>query len=219
MDAIITTNLINILAVSMLLSSVLSMITVRMSPLIRLFSLQSLFLSAMAAVVAYSSDEPHIYLMCVLTLVFKVILMPRVLDYMLERVDGNKETVMLMSVPGSLLVAGALIMVSYFISEPLINTLETMERSCLALSMSIVLIGLFGMVSRRRAISEVIGLFMMENGLFLGALALSHGMPLIVEIAAFFDILVALIIIGVFIFRINRSFHSMDVTNLRRLKE
>lgn len=219
MDEVFTFNLINILAVSMLLCSVLSMAAVRMSPLNRLFSLQSLFLAATAAVVAYSSGESHIYIMCGLTFVFKVLLMPRVLDYVLDRIDRDKETTMLLGVPGSLLVSGALIVVAYFISEPLINTLATMERSCLAISVSIVLISLFAMVSRRKAISEVIGLFMMENGLFLGALALSHGMPLIVEIAAFFDILVALIIIGVFIFRINRSFHSMDVTNLRRLKE
>lgn len=219
MDAVLASNLINIFAVSMLLCSVLSMATVRMSPLIKQFALQSLFLSVMAGVVAYSSGESHIYIMCGLTLVFKVILMPRVLEYVLERVDRDKETKMLLGVPGSLLVSGALLLISYYICEPLISILATMERSCLAISLSIVLISLFAMVSRRKAISEVIGLFMMENGLFLGALALSHGMPLIVEIAAFFDILVALIIIGVFIFRINRSFHSMDVTNLRRLKE
>ena len=219
MDMTIATNLIDICAVSMLLLSVLSMTTLRMAPLIRLFSYQSLALGLMAAIVAYSSDNPHIYIMCVLTIGIKTILIPRILYYVLERVEVNNEAKLAVGVPGSLILSGALIILSYFITEPLLATLETMERNCIAFSMSVVLIGLLTMVSRRKAISEVIGLLMMENGLFLGALAVSHGMPLIVEVAAFFDVLVALIIIGVFIFHINRSFHSMDVTNLRRLKE
>ena len=133
--------------------------------------------------------------------------------------ESDDETSLSLGVPGSLLVSAGLVVLSYFITEPLISTLATLERNCLAFSLSVVLIGLSTMVVRRKAISEVIGLLMIENGLFLGALALSHGMPLIVEIGAFFDILMALIIIGVFILRINRSFHSMDVDNLRRLKE
>ncbi len=212
-------NLIDICAVSMLLASILSMTAVRMKPLIRLFSIQSLFLGAMAAIIAYSSGNSHIYIMCGLTMVIKGFLIPKILLHVLQRVESDDETSLSLGVPGSLLVSAGLVVLSYFITEPLISTLATLERNCLAFSLSVVLIGLSTMVVRRKAISEVIGLLMIENGLFLGALALSHGMPLIVEIGAFFDILMALIIIGVFILRINRSFHSMDVDNLRRLKE
>ncbi|MBQ2763260.1 MAG: hydrogenase [Candidatus Methanomethylophilaceae archaeon] len=212
-------NLIDICAVSMLLASILSMTAVRMKPLIRLFSIQSLFLGAMAAIIAYSSGNSHIYIMCGLTVVIKGFLIPKILLHVLQRVESDDETSLSLGVPGSLLVSAGLVVLSYFITEPLISTLATLERNCLAFSLSVVLIGLSTMVVRRKAISEVIGLLMIENGLFLGALALSHGMPLIVEIGAFFDILMALIIIGVFILRINRSFHSMDVDNLRRLKE
>ena len=212
-------NLIDICAVSMLLASILSMTAVRMKPLIRLFSIQSLFLGAMAAIIAYSSGNSHIYIMCGLTVVIKGFLIPKILLRVLQRVESDDETSLSLGVPGSLLVSAGLVVLSYFITEPLISTLATLERNCLAFSLSVVLIGLSTMVVRRKAISEVIGLLMIENGLFLGALALSHGMPLIVEIGAFFDILMALIIIGVFILRINRSFHSMDVDNLRRLKE
>ena len=212
-------NLIDICAVSMLLASILSMTAVRMKPLIRLFSIQSLFLGAMAAIIAYSSGNSHIYIMCGLTVVIKGFLIPKILLHVLQRVESDDETSLSLGVPGSLLVSAGLVVLSYFITEPLISTLATLERNCLAFLLSVVLIGLSTMVVRRKAISEVIGLLMIENGLFLGALALSHGMPLIVEIGAFFDILMALIIIGVFILRINRSFHSMDVDNLRRLKE
>ncbi len=219
MDATIAMNLINICASSMLLCSILSMAMLRMPPMVRLFSIQSIFLGVMAAVVAYYYNEPHIYIMCGLTIIIKGIIIPKVLDNVLEKVDIVKEAKLKIGIAGSLLVCAALIFVSYYVTEPFIMKFDTMESSCLALSMSIVLIGLLMMASRRKAITEVIGLLMMENGLFLGALSISHGMPLIVEIAAFFDVLVALVIIGVFVLRINRSFHSTDVADLRRLKE
>lgn len=219
MEITVIGNLIDICAVSMLLTSILSMTAVRMKPLIKLFSIQSLFLGAMAAIIAYSSGNSHIYIMCGLTVVIKGFLIPKILLNVLQRVASDDETSLTLGVAGSLLLSAGLVVISYFITEPLISTLATLERNCLAFSLSVVLIGLSTMVIRRKAISEVIGLLMIENGLFLGALALSHGMPLIVELGAFFDILMALIIIGVFILRINRSFHSMDVDNLRRLKE
>lgn len=187
--------------------------------MVKLFSLQSLFLGAMAAVVAYFYNEPHIYIMCALTVIIKGLVIPRVLDNVLLKVETDKEAKLKIGIAGSLLVCAVLIFISYYITEPFIMKFDTMENSCLVLSMSIVLIGLLMMASRRKAVTEVIGLLMMENGLFLGALSISHGMPLIVEIAAFFDVLVALVIIGVFILRINRSFHSTDVADLRRLKE
>ncbi len=219
MDTIVTANLIDICAVAMLLISILSMTTVRMHPLIRMFAVQSIFLGVMAALVAYSSQNNHIYIMCALTIGIKGLIIPKILYYMLDRVQVDKEAQLSIGISGSLLLCAVLIVISYIITEPLINILETMERSYLALSLSVVLLGLLTMVIRRKAISEVIGLLMIENGLFLGALALSHGMPLIVELGAFFDILMTLIIIGTFMFRINRSFHSMDTSNLRRLKE
>lgn len=219
MDATLINNLIDLCAVMMLLTSVMAIATTRMKPLINLFSIQSVFLAALAFIVAYSSGNPHIYIMCALTLALKVVVMPKMLLYIMSRIHVDKEVELSIGIPGSLLASGLLIILSYYITEPLLSSIETVERNCLALSVSIILIGLLMMSTRRKAITETVGLLMMENGLFLGAIALSHGMPLIVEIGAFFDVMVAVIIIGIFAYRINRSFNSVDVSFLRRLRE
>lgn len=219
MEAAITGNLIDLCAVLMLLTSVMAVASTRMKTLINLFSLQSVFLAALAFIVAWSSNTPHIYIMCVLTVVLKVILMPRMLNYIMSKIHVDREVELSIGIPGSLLISGVMIVVAYYITEPLLTTVQTVERNCLALSMSMILIGLLMMCTRRKAITETVGLLMMENGLFLSALALSHGMPLIVELGAFFDVIVALIIIGIFADRINKSFNSVDTSFLRRLKE
>lgn len=212
-------NLIDICAVMMLLTSVMAIATTRMRSLVSLFSLQSVFLATLAFVVAYSSGNSHIYIMCALTIALKVVVMPRMLTYIMSRINVDKEVELSIGIPGSLLASGLMIILSYYITEPLLASIETVERNCLALSVSIILIGLLMMSTRRKAITETVGLLMMENGLFLGAIALSHGMPLIVEIGAFFDVMVAVIIIGIFAYRINRSFNSVDTSFLRRLRE
>lgn len=219
MDSTMIANLIDLCAVTMLLTSVMTVATTRMKPLINLFSLQSVFLAVLAFIVAYSSGDSHIYIMCILTISLKVIVMPRMLTYIMSKIHVDKEVELSLGIPGSLLVSGLMIILAYYITEPLLSSIETVERNCLALSMSIILIGLLVMSTRRKAITETVGLLMMENGLFLGAIALSHGMPLIVELGAFFDVMVSIIIVGIFAYRINRSFNSVDTSFLRRLRE
>lgn len=219
MSIILTTNLIDIFAVCMLLTSVLAMASVRMQPLIRLFVLQSISLAAFEFTVAYYQNEPQIYIMAAMTFGIKVLVIPKMLQYIISHIKVEDEMSLSIGIPGSMLLSAALILFSYFVSEPLVITLDTAERNSLVLSFSIILIGILMMATRHNAISEVVGLLMTENGLFLGAIALSNGMPFIVELGAFFDVLMALIIIGIFAFRINKSFDSLDTTLLRRLKE
>lgn len=218
MDTVIA-NLIDLFAVLMLLMSIMAIATTRMKPLISMFTLQSLFLAILAGIVAYAYDTPHIYIMCVLTLVIKVLVMPKMMYYIMSKINVGKELELNIGIPGSLLLSAAMMIIAYYITEPLLISYGSVERNCLALSMSIILIGLLTMCTRKKAITETIGLLMIENGLFLGALALSHGMPLIVELGAFFDVIVSLILIGIFANRINKSFDSVDTSFLRRLKE
>jgi hydrogenase-4 component E len=187
--------------------------------LIRLFIVQSLFLAVFEFTVGYSQGDSRIYIMAAMTFGIKVLLIPKMLNYIISRINVDEKIPLSVGIPGSILIAAALIIFSYFISEPLISTLNTAERNSLVLSFSIMLIGMLMMATRHTAISEVVGLLMIENGLFLGAIALSNGMPFIVELGAFFDVLVAIIIIGIFAFRINKSFDTVDATLLRRLKE
>ncbi|MDR2846130.1 MAG: hydrogenase [Candidatus Methanoplasma sp.] len=219
MDTILAGNLIDLCVVAMLLLSMLAMTTTRIGQLLNAFAIQSLFLAILAFVVADTTGHTEIYILGIITFFVKVAGIPWFMKYTADRIHTGREVDSTMGIPGSLLLSAALIIVAYFVTEPLMATLETITRNCLAISMSVILIGLFMMVTRRKAITEAVGLLMMENGLFLGVMSISYGMPLVVELGIFFDVLMAAVIIGIFAFRISRTFDSIDTYVLRRLRE
>ncbi|MBP8685752.1 MAG: hydrogenase [Methanomassiliicoccales archaeon] len=209
---------INFLAAAILLVSLLVMASTRMGQLVRSFAFQSLMLAAIAAVLAHYTGSEHIYVVAGLTLVVKGVVIPRFLIYSMDRLKVRREIEPLVGIPASLLISGGLVIVAYYITEPLISSAETVTRNCLAVSLAVVLIGLFMMISRRKAMTQMVGLLMMENGLFLGIISTTYGMPLIVEIGIFFDVLMAVLIMGIFAYRINQTFETLDTTFMRRLR-
>jgi hydrogenase-4 component E len=190
----------------------------RLSACVDLFALQSLFLAMTAALVAFFTDTPHIYIAAALTVVVKVVVIPRVLKSVIERLNVTRELVMNVNVPASLLICGALVMIAFFITEPIIPFGHLLTRDSLAIALAIVLIGFFTMISRQKAVTQLIAFLMMENGLFLGATAATYGMPLIVELGVFFDVLVAALIAGIYTNRLQDAFDSVDTTRLNELK-
>lgn len=219
MDEVIYENLIDICAVCMLLISVSSIASSRMARLSSLFMIHSFFLALLALVVSLYTGNNHILIMCIMTLALKVVAIPKFLNYTMEKINMEKEVEPLVGIPGTLLLSLMLILVAYLVTEPMLESLETLGRNCLAISLSIVFIGMLMMITRRKALTESIGLLLMENGLFLGAMTISYGMPLIVEFGVFFDVIIAVVIIGIFAYRINRTFNSIDTSFLRGLKE
>lgn len=193
-----------------------------MLSLVRLFALQSIALGILALAVAYFADAPHIYMVAALTIGLKGAVIPWVLMYVMDKIKTDKEVEPLVGIPLSLLLCGGLTIVAFYITQPLIFTtgaIDTITKDCLAISFAVVLIGFFTMISRKKAITQIMGLLTMENGLFLAAISVTYGMPMIVELGIFFDVLVAVIIMGLFAFRINRTFDSVDTTILRRLRD
>ena len=219
MDAAISGNLIDLCVVAMLLLSMLAMTTTRIAQLLNAFAVQSLFLTFLALVVADSTGHTELFILGGITFAVKVIGIPWAMRRISVRLHAGREVDSTMGIPGSLLICTILIIVAYLVTEPLMATLETITRNCLAMSMSVILIGLFMMVTRRKAMAEAVGLLMMENGLFLGVISISYGMPLVVEIGIFFDVLMVSAIIGIFALRISKAFDSIYTSVLRRLKE
>jgi len=203
-------NGVNLLAAGILLASLMAMTTPRMAQLIRIFTLQSLMLAGMAALVAYHTGLQHLYLIAGLTVALKAIVIPRFLNYSVGRLKVRRELEPLLGIPSSLLLAAGIVVVAYYVTEPVIYLAEVITRNCLAISLAVTLIGMLMIIARRKAITLLIGLLMMENGLFLAVISTSHGMPLIVEMGIFFDILVAVIIMGIFAFRMNETFESTE---------
>lgn len=191
----------------------------RLSACVDLFALQSAFLAVTAALVAFLTGIHHIYVAAALTVVIKVIVLPRILKKVIERLNVTRELQMNINVPAGLLICGALVILAFYITQPIIPLGFLLTRDSLAIALAIVLIGFFTMIARKKAVTQVVGFLVMENGLFLGATAAAYGMPLIVELGVFFDVLVAGLIIGIYTHRIQDAFDSVDTTKLTGLKE
>ena len=190
---------------------------------IRIFAVQSFLLAAIAATIAWFNHAPHIYIAAVLTLVVKVILAPTVLERLVDRIGIRKEIEPVINAPLSILISGGLTLVGYAVAESFFHPEQTVEfrtlgHNALAVAISLYLIGFFMMINRRKALTQVLALLSLENGLFLAAISLTYGMPLIVELGISFDILVAVLVLGILVYRIRETFESMDVSKLRRLR-
>ncbi|MBI3809550.1 MAG: hydrogenase [Nitrospirae bacterium] len=191
----------------------------RLSACVDLFALQSVFLAVTAALVAFLTGIHHIYIAALLTVIIKVIVIPRILKKVIERLNVTRELVLNVNIPPSLLICGALVILVFYITQPIISLGFLLTKDSLAIALAIVLIGFFTMIARKKAVTQVVGFMVMENGLFLGATAAAYGMPLIVELGVFFDVLVAGLIIGIFTHRLQDTFDSVDTSKLTELRE
>ena len=189
---------------------------------IRLFAAQSFLLAAIAGTIAFYNHAPHIYVAAVATLLAKGILVPIVLERLVARIEIRQEIEPIVNMPFSIVISGALTLVGYVLAEPFYRPEEagasSLGHNALAVAISLFLIGFFMMINRRKALTQVLALLCLENGLFLAAISLTYGMPLIVELGVLFDVLVAVMVLGILVYRIRESFESMDVSRMRRLR-
>jgi hydrogenase-4 component E len=189
----------------------------------RMFGLQSFLLAAIAGTIAFFNHANHVYIAAGLTFVFKALALPVLLERIVARVGIRQEIEPLINVPLSVLISGCLTLVGYIVAQSFYHPDETsapaaLGHNTLAIAIALFLIGFFMMLNRRKALSQVLALLCMENGLFLAAISLTYGMPLVVEVGIFFDVLVAAMVLGILVYRIGSTFDSMDVSKLRRLR-
>jgi hydrogenase-4 component E len=211
-------HLITLLASGMLVLQVLLAVQPMLILNIRLFALQSLLLAAIAGVVGSAYNAWHVYLVAVLTILGKVLFLPWRLERLVRQIKIEQEIHPFANTPASMLVCGALTVLAYVVARP-ITSLERLGSNTLAVAMALLLTGFFLMINRRKAITQVLALLTMENGVMLAAIALTtYGMPLVVEIGVFFDVVVAVMVLGILVFRIRETFASMDVSKLNELK-
>ena len=190
---------------------------------IRIFAAQSFLLAGIANTIAYFNHAPHIYFAAFLTLTLKAALLPFLLERLAAKIGIQQEIEPLINVPLSLLISGGLTTVGYVVAASFHRPEESaspasLGHNTLAVAVSLFLIGFFMVVSRRKALMQVLALLSLENGLFLAAISLTYGMPLIVELGVFFDLLVAVMVLGILVYRIRESFDSMDTSKLTQLR-
>jgi hydrogenase-4 component E len=186
---------------------------------IRIFAAQSLFLALIAATIGWFNRAPHLYVAALLTIAVKVVLVPILFERLVERMRIHEEIEPIVNVPISVVISGGLTLVGYVVAESFYSPSEPgLGHNALAVAISLFLIGFFTMINRRKALTQILALLSLENGLFLAAISLTYGMPMIVEVGIFFDVLVAAMVLGILVYRIRETFESMDVSRLRKLR-
>jgi hydrogenase-4 component E len=170
-------------------------------------------------VVAYGTGQSHLYWSAGLTLALKVGLLPWLLYRLIRKLDVRWEFEGLINIPTTMLIGIVLVVFAFNLALPISQLASTVTRSTLGIAMACVMLSFLMMITRRKAIPQVIGFLSMENGLFFAATSATYGMPMVVELGIALDILVAMLILGVFFFQIREQFDSLDLKNLEQLKE
>ena len=211
--------LIDLFATLMLLIAFAMIAQRRVLTLIHLFALQGATLVASTAVVGYVTHQPHLYISAGLTLVLKVFLIPWLLHRVIDRLSVRWDVEMLINIPTTLLIGIVLVIFAFNIAAPIAQLSVSVARGTLGIALACVLLSFMMMITRSKAVPQVIGFLAMENGLFFAAVAATYGMPMVVELGIALDVLVGILILGVFLFQIREQFDSLDIRHLERLKD
>jgi hydrogenase-4 component E len=215
----ISAQLINLFASVILLLAFAMLAQRRVLTLINLFALQGLALCLATLVAAVSTGQTHLYYSAGLTLVLKVLLLPWILHRLVRKLNVKSEVEALINIPATMLVGIVLVMVAFNVALPISELSQTITRGTLGIALAVVLLAFLMMITRQKAITQVVGFLSMENGLFLAATSATYGMPMVVELGIALDVLIGVIILGVFFFQIRDQFDSLDIHHMESLKD
>ncbi len=213
----ISFDIAHMLAGLLVLVSLTMLYQVRIYALLNTLAVHAFILTLSVAWQAHIQDAPHLYVTAAIALGFKAILVPQALKRMVVKMGIHREIETAVSIGLTMLAGIALVALSLEVMLPVTSGADPVAREDIALALSVVLIGLLLMVTRRNAVSQVVGFMSLENGIILAA-AGARGMPLVVEISVAFSILIAFIVIGIFLFRIRERFDTVDVGSLHEYR-
>ncbi len=211
--------MINLLAATLLLLSFAMLGQRRILSLINLFMAQGAVLCASTALVAMVTGQKHLYWSALITLVLKVLLLPWILHRLIRRLNVKWDIETLFNIPTTMLIGIVLVIFSFNLALPISELAGTVSRSTIGIAMAAVMLAFLMMITRSKAVPQVIGFLAMENGLFFAATSATYGMPMVVELGIALDVLVGMVILGVFFFQIREQFDSLDIRHLEQLKE
>lgn len=203
----------HLLAGSLVLVSLAQLYQERLTALLKVFALHAIVLSLAVAWQAYMQTAPHLFVTALIALIFKGIVIPLALHRIIVRLGIHREIETVGGIGITMLAAVTLVALSMVVIFKVTPGTAIIAREDLAFALAVILIGLLMMVTRRNAVSQVVGFMSLENGLILAA-AGAKGMPFVVEISVAFSVLIAFIVIGIFLFRIRERFDTVDVSRL-----
>ena len=211
--------IINLLAAILLLLSFAMLAQRRILSLIDLFAAQGLVLVLSTSLVAWTTDQVHLYVSAAITLGLKVLFLPWALHRLIRRLNVKWDVEMLINIPTTMLIGIVLVILAFNVAQPVSALAGTVNRGTLGIALAAVLLSFLMMITRSKALSQVIGFLAMENAVFFGATAATYGMPMVVELGIALDILVGMVILVVFLFQIRERFDSLDIRHLEKLRE
>lgn len=210
-------DLAHLLAGSLVLVSLLMLYQDRLTSLLNVYAAHAFVLALSVACQAYIQDAPHLYITAAIALIFKAIIIPTALHRIIRQLGIHREIEAVVGVGVTMLAGMGLVALSMVVMLPVTAEAHPLAREDLAFALSVLLLGLLTMITRRNAVSQIVGFMSLENGLVLAATG-AKGMPLVVEISVAFSILIAFIVIGIFLFRIRERFDTVDVEALDRFR-
>ena len=211
--------ILNPLAAILLLLSFSMLAQRRIVTMVNLLATQGAILCLATVLLAWRTGENHLYLSAALTLALKVILLPWLLHRLIRRLDVYWDTETMINAPSTMLIGLLVVIFAFGLAQPISALASTATRSTIGIAIAVILLSFLTMITRRKAMSQVVGFLSMENGLFFGAMSTTYGMPMVVELGVALDVLVAMLVLGVFFFQIREQFDSLDLHHLESLKE
>ncbi|MHB1200755.1 MAG: formate hydrogenlyase [Polaromonas sp.] len=205
---------------AVLLMLVFAMISQRrVLSLIQLFTMHGATLVLATAVVGYVTNQPDLYLSAGLTFVLKVLVIPYLLHRVIDRLNIHWDRETLINIPTTMLIGIVIVIFSFNLVKPISQLSSTVTGGTLGIALASVLLSFLMMITRAKAVPQVIGFLAMENSLLFAATSATYGMPMVVELGIALDVLIGVLILGVFMFQIREQFDSLDIRNLEKLKE
>jgi hydrogenase-4 component E len=171
------------------------------------------------ATVAFATGQQHLYWSAGITFALKVVLLPWILHRLIRRLNVKWDIETLLNVPTMMLVGIGLVVFAFNLALPISEFSRSIARGTLGIALACVLMSFLMMITRSKAVPQVIAFLAMENGLFFAATSATYGMPMVVELGIALDVLVGMVILGVFLFQIRERFDSVDTRHLEKLKE
>ena len=191
----------------------------RVVALVNLLATQGAVLVAATLLLAYRTGQGHLYVSAGLTFALKVVFLPWLLHRLIRRLEVYWDTEPLMNISGTMIAGLVVVVFAFGLAQPITQLASTSARSAIGIAVSVILLAFLMMITRRKAMSQVVGFLSLENGLFFGAMSATYGMPMVVELGVALDVLVAMLVLGVFFFQIREQFDSLDLHHLESLKE
>jgi len=210
----LTHHLIGFLGSGLLLSTFAMLAMRRMTSLVRIFALQGVILTTSTLAVSILSNETHLLFSALFTLAFKVILLPAILFRLLDRLKIQGEVEVLVNVPSTMVLGLGVVVFSFTLSAPVSEMASTVSSGLIGVGLASLLLSFLMMITRKKALTQVLGFLGMENALFFSAINATYGMPMVVELGVAFDVLVGTFVFGIFFFQIRETFESLDLKHM-----